>query len=69
MARHTQAIHGYQAIRGWPGSAVGPEHIAFLNVHLLQQAPVPQNHDARPQTLCALAQHISHTLRIQHALP
>ena len=26
MARHTQAIHGYQAIHGWPGSAVGPEH-------------------------------------------
>ena len=29
MARHTQAIHGYQAIHGWPGSAVGPEQIPF----------------------------------------
>ena len=25
VALHTQAIHGYQAIHGWPGSAVGPE--------------------------------------------
>ena len=23
-----EAIHGYQAIHGWPGSAVGPEHMA-----------------------------------------
>ena len=26
MARHRQASHGYQATRGWPGSATGPEH-------------------------------------------
>ena len=25
MARHSQAIRGYQAIHGWPGSTVGPE--------------------------------------------
>ena len=26
MARHTQAIHGYQATHGWPGPTAGPEH-------------------------------------------
>ena len=26
MVRHCQASHGHQAIRGWPGSATGPEH-------------------------------------------
>ena len=27
MARHCQAIQGYQAIHGWPGSLVGPEQM------------------------------------------
>ena len=26
QAGHRQAIHGFRAIRGWPGSAVGPEN-------------------------------------------
>ena len=29
MARHGQAVHGYQAIRGWPGSAYGPEQMSY----------------------------------------
>ena len=27
----TQAIHGHQAIRGWPGSAVGPEQLCRIS--------------------------------------
>ena len=29
MARYCQAIHGHQAIRGWPGSAYGPEQFGI----------------------------------------
>ena len=31
LARPSQAIHGYQAIRGWPGPAVGPEQFGELD--------------------------------------
>ena len=44
MARHTQAIHGYRAIRGWPGFAVGPEQpplfLACALPRLLTLAPL-----------------------------
>ena len=46
------AIHGHQAIRGWPGSAVGLEQIeGSSSQHLHGQRPI--RHPERSFELCA----------------